>query len=150
MQIETQDRVQVGPPKIQTAEDARMAYLREEVSEAELKKILARFGQSLEPTTLVGPHPNSFERVDDSFKRQLPDVEEPHRDRLQDKIKKVEGKEKEREAAEKATPKPKLETKAAVPAAVDPNTEPRKAAEKVAAQNARKQGAAKKSASTSK
>ena len=153
MRTETAAKVQVGPAPIQTAEDARMAWLRKEINDSELKEILGKFSHSLEPTNLTVPHPNAFERVDDAFERSLPDVEEPQRDRLKERLAKVEGKEKEREAAEKATPKPKLEAKSSAPVAVDPNKDAREAAEKVAARNARQQNrnsATRKSASTSK
>lgn len=105
MQIETQERVQVGPPLIQTAEDARMAFLREQISEKELKEILGKFGHSLETSSLV-PHPNNFDRVDDAFKRSLPEEEAPERASLEDNLKAVKEKEKERQQALKSAKVP--------------------------------------------
>ena len=131
MRKETEALVQVGPPMIQTAEDARWRYLQGVIDEDELKEILGRFGTSLEPTSLVA-HPNSFERLDDAFERKLPDVPDLGRDRLEDRLRRVEAKEKAREAAEKKAPKPEdVEVKSSVTAVVDPNQPSKEAYEKV-------------------
>jgi len=65
-------RFNFGPPRIQTAEDAREAYLREEIDEETFRAALGKFGIN-DPTVLFGPRPVSAVRVDDGFERKIPD-----------------------------------------------------------------------------
>ncbi len=129
--LRKQGFVITGPPLIQTAEDARIQYLRGVIDEDELKEILAWHGASVEPTSLVA-HPNSFERVDDAFERSLPDVAEANRDKLEDKLARIDMKEKARQAALDAAPKPgDVKAENVVKVAVDPNQASKEAYEKV-------------------
>lgn len=143
MRNETKDLVSFGPAPIQTAEDARMAYLREEINEDELKEILAHWGHAVEPTTLGGPQIINLDRMDSAFNRKLPDVELPKAVTVEDRIKAVETKAKAREAATKAAPKVEAKPTASSAVVVDPNEKQKEAAEKVLADAARKEGAAK-------
>lgn len=123
--------VQLGPAPIQTAEDARMAYLREQIDFDELQEILAYHGVSAEPTSLVA-HPNSFDRVDDAFHRRLPDVADVHRDKLEDTQRRLEAKDKARQAASDAAPTPKdVKAESTVKVVVDPNQPSKEAYNKV-------------------
>lgn len=98
------EKVRVGPPQIQTPEDARMAYLREEITEKELEEILGKFGVSGANTGLYFL-PEVVTRVDDGFKRSLPDDPQPKRDSYEERKKFVDNRTKEREAATKASEK---------------------------------------------
>lgn len=63
-------RFKFGPPLIQTFEDAVQAYLREEISEEELKAAEGKYGMSYEHYRFpVGRQ----ERPDAAFQRELPD-----------------------------------------------------------------------------
>jgi len=68
--LDTDPRFNFGAPLIQTAEDATMAYLREEISEDEYRQALGKFG------TLPGQLfkvAKGTERVDAAFKNHIPD-----------------------------------------------------------------------------
>lgn len=96
--------VRTGVPRIQTAEDARVAYLREEISEKELEKILAKFGQRKEESSLYPAAP-TLERLDDSFRRTLPEEDRAPKSTVEERIKEANADDKEREkAARKAVP----------------------------------------------
>jgi hypothetical protein len=98
-------RNEIGSP-----EDAVFAYLREEISEDELRQYCARY--SVIPGQLVSYKPV---RPDDSFERKIPDdllfpvgsaenpVEGQKPDTLESRQKAVDEKAKERERATKAT-----------------------------------------------
>lgn len=128
MRNETKDKVRFGPHPIQTAEDARMAYLREEIDEDELEEILAKWGQKVEVTNLAGAQIINLDRVDAAFRRDLPETELPEPVSLDDRLKAVETKEKAREAARDAAPEDES----------DPNEKQREAGEKVFAAAAKK------------
>lgn len=66
--VEKDPRFKFAPTQIQTAEDAVMAYLREEIDEGELKAACAKFGVS--PGALLH---NKVERPDGAFRNQIPD-----------------------------------------------------------------------------
>lgn len=67
--LEGDPRFSFGPPLIQTAEDATMAYLREEISEEEYKQALGRFGTM--PGQVVAK--KDINPVDAAFTRKIPD-----------------------------------------------------------------------------
>lgn len=123
--------VSVGPPLIQTAEDARIQYLRGVIDEDQLKEILAYHGQKYETVGLTR-NPNEFEQISDGFERSLPDVEEAARDRLPERLARLEMKEEARKAALDAGPKlDDVKTENVAKVVVDPNQESKKAYEKV-------------------
>ncbi len=130
--------VRVGPPQIQTAEDARIAYLREEIDLEELEKILGKFGQSLESTSMVFGHGRAVQRIDDAFRRTLPEeavLAAPTVDYL---IKADEAKRKEREEATKnsaPTFKTSLVSEAPIKAGPETSGSTQTEAEKIEASN---------------
>lgn len=89
-----------GPPKIQTAEDAREAFLREEISLDEFNRIRGRFGDL---GAVLWVSPNRLEKPDAAFKRDLPKdmYTEPFVEQLSvdQKLDAVEAKEELREDA---------------------------------------------------
>ncbi len=93
--------VSVGPIRIQTAEDARIAYLREEIDEDELEKILARFGQTKESTSLVVGTGRQESRIDTAFQRTLPEEDPLARTTVDQLVAEVDRKEEERREASK-------------------------------------------------
>lgn len=73
-------RVLLGPAKIQTAEDATVAYLRDEIDEATYRAILGRYG--ILPGQLMG---NNVEPFDSAFDKDIPkDIKESQRDPVSD------------------------------------------------------------------
>lgn len=129
--LEKDPRFKFGPPLIQTAEDAREAYLREQIDEKEFKEALGRFG-------VHGDHyrvaPSRLERGDEAFRRDLPDEYFTSPDytilKVEDRIKLAEDKEKVREAATKASEKVEAKADAVAPLGELQNAEAEKAAEK--------------------
>jgi hypothetical protein len=100
------ERFKFGPPPIQTAEDATMAYLREEITEDEYRTALGKFG------TLPGQLfkvAKGTERVDAAFKNSIPDDvydEQPTpADDLDHRLEVVKASEEEREKASKEAEK---------------------------------------------
>lgn len=95
----------MGPPLIQTYEDAQMAFLREQISEEELRAAAGKFGRVAH--TYVGPA--GLERPDEAFHRSFPEdlQEEPEYQRLEidERLDQAEAKAEVREAAEKAADK---------------------------------------------
>ena len=123
--------IKFGPPKIQTFEDAREAYLREEISEEELEECEGRFGQGGSHARWI---PSRIERPDAAFRRDLPEsyFEQPGTifPSVDDRLKLAEEKEKVREAASKASEKITANVKPEVEAADAKNEAAEKAAEK--------------------
>jgi hypothetical protein len=58
----------LGPPPIQTAEDAYYAYLREEIDEDELRAVVSKFGGS--PFYALK---SRLERPDNAYTREVPE-----------------------------------------------------------------------------
>src|SRR4051812_244418 len=97
---ELDSRFKFGPPPIQTAEDATMAYLREEITEDEYREALGKYG------TLPGQLfkvAKGTERVDAAFKNSIPDDvydEEPTpADDLDHRLEVVKASQEERDKA---------------------------------------------------
>ena len=107
------------PPSINGAEDAVMAYLREEIDEKELRQYAARY--SVVPGELV-PNFNPRNRPDAAFKRKIPDdllfpvgsdenpLKDQKPDTLENRLEAVDEKQKEREEATKEDEKRKAKT----------------------------------------
>lgn len=97
-------RFKFGPPPIQTAEDATMAYLREEITEDEYREALGKYG--ILPGQIMKV---SGERVDAAFKNSIPDdIYDPKpetEDNLENRLKAVDDAEKDREKAAKEAEK---------------------------------------------
>lgn len=118
-ETELDSRFKFGPPPIQTAEDATMAYLREEITEDEYRAALGKFG------TLPGQLfkvAKGTERVDAAFKNSIPDdvydeVPTPADD-LEHRLEVVKQSEEEREKATKDAEKDQPLKVAEVPAPV--------------------------------
>jgi hypothetical protein len=111
-EVEFDERFKFGPAPIQTAEDAVMAYLREEITEEEFRQACGKFG--VLPGTLFNNLPsNSPARVDAAFRTQIPDdifLTTPAPEvSLERKLAEVNAKEDLREAALKATEKKRSE-----------------------------------------
>ena len=91
-----------GPTKIQTAEDAAVAYLREEISEDEFRAACSKYG--VLPGTLLYTKVGN-DRLDAAFKREIPeDIYNPGTApdvNIDDRLKAVEERDKEREKATK-------------------------------------------------
>lgn len=142
-QLEKNPAFKFGPPLIQTAEDAREAYLRGLISEDDLKAALAKYGHS-------GDHlwysPSNLERPDDAFERDLPDefFQQPGVAllKVEDRIKLAEDKEKIREAATTASEKVVADAKPVTDLAELQNKAADKAAEKPEEQFAKDLGKA--------
>lgn len=66
------ERFKFGPAPIQTAEDATMAYLREEITKEEYREACGKFGV-LPGTIMQTPGPARPDRVDAAFHRNIPD-----------------------------------------------------------------------------
>lgn len=105
---EFDERFKFGPAPIQTAEDATMAYLREEITEEEYRAACGKFGV-LPGTIMQTPAPNRPDRVDAAFHREIPDDifldKLPPEVDLEAKLEEVEAKQKLREAATEETRK---------------------------------------------
>jgi len=104
-----------GPPPIQTAEDATMAFLREEISEEEFRAAMGKFG--ILPGQIMK---QSGERVDTAFKNTIPDdIYDPKpdtEDTLDARLKAAEDAQKERdEAAKNAENNPTVPAGTVVP-----------------------------------
>lgn len=134
--LENNTLFKFGPPPIQTAEDAREAYLRGLITEDELKDAIGRFGHA--GGANLWHSPTNLERPDAAFERDLPDefFEQPGTAILEgkDRLKVVEDKAKVREAAEKAAEKVTANVKPEVDVAEAKNEASEKAAEKPQAQ----------------
>jgi hypothetical protein len=110
--IKTDPRFSLPVRTVTTAEDAVQAYLREEITEAELRTVCAAYGYNLNVTSPM------LAKDDASYKRDIP--EDLYVDNnvsnvsVEDRLKAVEERDKE---AAKAT-------KAAEDAKVDPSLDP--------------------------
>lgn len=117
---EFDERFKFGPAPIQTAEDATMAYLREEITEQEFRDACGKFGV-LPGTLMQTPGPARPDRVDAAFHRDIPDdifLEKlPEELDVAARLKEVEAKQKLRDEATEETRK--REEKMNVP--VSPN-----------------------------
>lgn len=104
-EAELDERFSFGPPPIQTAEDAVMAFLRKEITEDEFRAACGKFG--VLPGTLFNPHSARVERVDAAYEQQIPEdlIPAPPADvSVEDRIKAAEDKQKERDQALKDNP----------------------------------------------
>lgn len=94
-------RFKFGPPKVQTAEDAVFAFLREEITEDEFKAACGKFG--VLPGTLLRQAQPRGERPDAAFEREIPEeIYDPQAEPLDDletRQKVVDEKNKERDEA---------------------------------------------------
>lgn len=94
-------RFKFGPPKIQTAEDAVFAFLRDEIDEDEFKAACGKFG--VLPGTLLRQAQPRGERPDAAFEREIPEeIYDPAAEPLDDletRQKMVDEKNKERDEA---------------------------------------------------
>ena len=100
-EIEKDPRVSFGPPKIQTAEDAREAYLRQEIDAEELKALVGKYGTFGEQLWVS---PNRLERGDEAFERTLPDaLFTPPAVEISDVEKRVKDAERKQEVRDAAT-----------------------------------------------
>lgn len=129
-QVEKDPRISLGPVRIQTAEDAREAYLREEISLEEFNAIRGKFGMSGEHLWVA---PNRLEKPDAAFQRDLPEdmYREPGTAHLtvDQRIAEVEKKAEVRETATKASEEVEQEAKPETDLAVLRNRAAEKAAE---------------------
>lgn len=104
--LEEDPRFNFGPPKIQTAEDAVMAFLREEITEDEFRDACGRYG--VLPGSLFNQRAAKPERIDAAYETTIPDdlfsPEENPEDNLENRLKGVDDKEKAREKALKENP----------------------------------------------
>lgn len=129
--VEDNPLFKFGPPRIQTAEDAMYAYLREEITEDELKDAVGIFGHTND-TLWVSPA--NLERPDDAFERTLPEelFKRPDSNilKVDDRLKLAEAKEDVREAATKASEKVVAEAKPHQDADILKNERAAQAAEK--------------------
>lgn len=130
--IEKRELVSFGPPRIQTAEDAREAYLRQQISEEDFKAYVGKFGTLGEQLWIA---PNRLERGDEAFERTLPDAlfTAPAVRILnaEERIEEAKKKEEVREAATGAAEEVVRETKPQIDLAEIQNERARQAAEKV-------------------
>jgi len=98
--LENEVVVQVGPPLIQTAEDARQAFFRGQLTEDQLREALGKFGMA---GGVYGPQtPAPAENFEIAFERKLPDDLQPtppveYLD-FEDRLKLVDAKREKREA----------------------------------------------------
>lgn len=69
--LESDPRFRFGPPLIQTAQDAQMAYLRGQINEEDFRSALGRFG--VLPGDLATAVQVQPERPDAAFHRTIPD-----------------------------------------------------------------------------
>lgn len=131
-EIEDRERVSFGPPKIQTAEDAREAYLRQEISAEEFKAYAGKFGTLGEQLWIA---PNRLERGDEAFERTLPDALFTNPSvrilNAEERIEEAKKKEEVREAATEASEKVEQEAKPQVDLGELQNKAAKDAAEKV-------------------
>lgn len=123
--------VKFGPPLIQTFEDAREAYLRDQITLEEFEDAQGKFGIGGSHTRWI---PSRVERPDAVFENKLPDsyFEQPGTvfPTVEDRLKVAEEKEKVREAATKASEKIVANVKPEINQADAQNQAARKAAEK--------------------
>lgn len=118
-EAELDDRFSFGPPPIQTAEDAVMAFLRKEITEDEFRAACDKYG--VLPGTLFNPHSARVERVDAAYEQTLPEdlfpEATPPPSDVKERLDAVKEKEDAREkAAKEAGPNPL----ASVPAGATP------------------------------
>jgi hypothetical protein len=108
--LDNDTRFKFGPAPIQTPQDAVEAFLREEISEKELREALGRFGVN-DPELLFGQNAPRPDRPDAAFHRDIPEdllKAQPNPEwALDRRLKQVEEKEKLREEAAKASDKDK-------------------------------------------
>lgn len=120
----------MGPPLIQTYEDAQVAYLREQISEEELRAAAGKFGRV--DHTYLGPP--ALERPDEAFKRSFPEDLQvsPEYERLEveQRLEQAEAKQKVRDAATEASDKVSQKLEPEVSLEVAKNEAAEKAAEK--------------------
>jgi hypothetical protein len=112
MTKELDERFSFGPPPIQTAEDAVYAFLRKEITEDEFRAACGKYG--VLPGTLFNPHSAKVERVDAAYEQQIPEdmfAPEPEETTLEDRLKMVDEKQKERDKATKEAGLPTHEVK---------------------------------------
>ena len=99
--VENDPRFEFGQPLVRTPEDAREAFLREEISEKEFRAALGKFGTLPGQIMGVGETPK-LPPVDAAFHRSIPDdLREPvsSTDTLERNQRVVDAKTKIREAA---------------------------------------------------
>jgi hypothetical protein len=105
--VKTDPRFDLPTRKVATAEDAIQAYLRGEISEGELRTVCAAYGYVI--PTMAGP---LLETLDNSFEKKIPDdllLPAATLAPLEDRLKKVEERDKNAEKAEKASEDAKVD-----------------------------------------
>jgi len=116
-EAELDERFSFGPPPIQTAEDAVMAFLRKEIDEDEFRAACGKYG--VIPGTLFKRTGPNVERVDAAYEVDIPeDIYEPAKneeDTLEYRQKQLKEKEEIREKALKDNPPVRPEVAAATP-----------------------------------
>jgi hypothetical protein len=104
--VEDNPLFKFGPPRIQTAEDAMYAFLRDEITEDELVEAAGIFGHT---NDTLWVNPALLERPDDAFENTLPDSLFKRNDtrvlKVDERLKLAEAKEDVREAATNASEK---------------------------------------------
>lgn len=92
-------RFDLPVPRIRTSEDAYQAYLREEITEEELRAVVAANGNNFYPLK------NNLERPDNAFQRDIPEdmYDDPSLavSSVDDRLKAVEKRDKDAEKASK-------------------------------------------------
>lgn len=128
--LEKEGKASFGPPKIQTAEDAREAYLRGEISLDEFNAVRARYGLTNQQVFIPS---NRLERGDEVFQNKLPDdyFQEPSTEitDFDTRVEEVEKKEANRQAARDAADKVAQDAKPEVDLATLQNQAAAKAVE---------------------
>lgn len=120
----------MGPPLIQTYEDAQVAFLREQISEEELRAAAGKFGRV--DHTYNGPP--SLERPDEAFHRSFPEDLQvsPEYERLEveQRLEQADAKQQVRDAATEASEKVTQKLEPEVSLEIAKNEAAEKAAEK--------------------
>ena len=116
-EAELDERFSFGPPPIQTAEDAVMAFLRKEIDEDEFRTACGKYG--VIPGTLFKRASPNVERIDDAYEVEIPeDIYEAAKNEentLEHRQKLMKEKEEAREKALKENPPVRPEVAAATP-----------------------------------
>jgi len=116
-EAELDERFSFGPPPIQTAEDAVMAFLRKEISEDEFRTACGKYG--VIPGTLFKRTGPNVERVDAAYEVDIPEdiyeAAKSEEDTLEYRQKQLKEKEETREQALRDNPPVRPEVAAATP-----------------------------------